>query len=84
MGISLKVCVGSSCHLHGAEKVVQIFQEIINSQNLDVGIKLKGSFCLGKCSSKGVTVSINDQAEVIEAEDAESYFYKKIVPLLEK
>lgn len=84
MAISLKVCVGSSCHLHGAEKVVQSFQEIINNQKLNDGIELKGSFCLGSCSGEGVAVSLNEETETIQAENAESYFYKTVMPLLEK
>ena len=81
MAVSIKICVGSSCHLQGAEKVVQSFQTLIREHKLDANLELKGSFCLGTCSNKGVAVSINDENEIIDAAKAESYFIQKVIPL---
>lgn len=82
MSVSLKVCVGSSCHLQGSEKVVECFQELISTQNLDVDLELKGSFCLGTCSNQGVVVSLNGENEVIQPTKAEAFFLSKVMTLV--
>lgn len=84
MSVFVKICVGSSCHLQGAEKIVQVFQELIKNQSLDVEVELKGSFCLGTCSNKGVAVSVNDEDSIIPASKAESFFLQNVVPLASK
>ncbi len=58
--IFVSICVGSSCHLKGSEKLVELFQSKISEEKLDDGIVLSGSFCLGKCNRVGVTVSVGD------------------------
>ncbi len=58
--IFVSICVGSSCHLKGSEKLVELFQNKIKEERLDDDIVLSGSFCLGKCNRVGVTVSVGD------------------------
>ena len=55
------ICVGSSCHLKGSEKIVELFQKEIEKRRLDSEITLAGSFCSGKCNREGVTVTIDDK-----------------------
>lgn len=60
--IRIEVCVGSSCHLKGAQQVVKAFQEEI-ANNMPPGnaqVELAGSFCQGNCT-QGVNVRINEQ-----------------------
>ncbi len=58
--IFVSICVGSSCHLKGSAKLVELFETKIKEEHLEDNIVLSGSFCLGKCNRTGVTVSIGD------------------------
>ncbi|HAE62254.1 MAG TPA: hypothetical protein DCG38_07995 [Eubacteriaceae bacterium] len=69
---TIKVCVGSACHLKGSYEVISIIQQTIKNQNLSHEIELRGSFCLGQCTD-GVSVQI-DEGDIlsITAANAES------------
>lgn len=54
------ICVGSSCHLKGAEKVIKIFKAEIEKHALFSELKLTGSFCQGNCT-QGVNIEINGE-----------------------
>ena len=53
--LSIKVCIGSACHLKGSYEVIEEFQRQIKENNLENKIELSASFCLGKCK-KAVSV----------------------------
>ena len=57
----IQVCIGSSCHLKGSHDVVKKFQDAIELFGYKDDITLAGSFCIGECMHKGVTVQINDE-----------------------
>ncbi len=57
--VVVQVCVGSSCHLKGAPKIVEMLENTIASNNLKDKIELTGSFCVGKCNRIGVTILVN-------------------------
>lgn len=59
--IFVEICVGSSCHLKGSERIVELFSKYIAERHLENDIVLSGSFCAGKCNRVGVTVTINDE-----------------------
>jgi NADH:ubiquinone oxidoreductase subunit E len=72
------ICVGSSCHLKGSEKVIEIFKEKKEKNNLD-NIKISGSFCQGNCT-EGVNIEINGQKiEAVNEENAEGIFKKHLL-----
>lgn len=77
--IELTVCIGTSCHLRGAEKVVKTFQKLITSNKLEKKINLQGTFCMGKCSGKKVNVSINNNTYETSPEDAENFFLTEVL-----
>ncbi len=58
--IFVSICIGSSCHLKGSEKLVELFRKKIEEEHLEDDVVLSGSFCLGKCNRVGVTVSVGD------------------------
>lgn len=83
--MELSICVGESCHIIGAEVVVKTFQALIKKENIEQKINLKGSFCMGKCSSDaGVTIQIDKEFYKTKYEDAEKFFYDVLFPLLKK
>ncbi len=75
----VRICVGSSCHLKGAHKVVRIFKDMVQEYNLEKDIELKASFCLGQCTN-GVVISIDDQHVTgVTPENAAEIFYNFFV-----
>lgn len=72
------ICVGSSCHLKGSEKVIEIFKEEIKKNNLD-NIKISGSFCQGNCT-EGVNIEINGhKIAAVNEENAGKIFKKHLL-----
>ena len=53
--MTIKVCVGSSCHLKGSYEVIEAFKEVLKKYDVEDVIELQASFCLGPCAT-GVTV----------------------------
>ncbi len=87
--IFVSICIGSSCHLKGSEKLVELFQERIKKDGLDDDIVLSGSFCLGKCNRVGVTVSVGDgiNEEIIPGvtpEGFNAFWTEKLLPKLKE
>ncbi len=87
--VFVSICIGSSCHLKGSEKLVELFQKKINEEKLDDDIVLTGSFCLGKCNRVGVTVSVGDgiNEEIIPGvtpEGFNAFWTETILPKLKE
>ncbi len=87
--VFVSICVGSSCHLKGSEKLVELFENKIKEDGLDSDIVLSGSFCLGKCNRVGVTVSVGDgmTEDIIPGVTPESFgsfWNEQILPRLKE
>lgn len=87
--ILVQICIGSSCHLKGSQKLVELFQDKIATEKLDDEIVLSGSFCLGKCNREGVTITIGDgvNEEIItgvKPENFKEFWNTQIEPKLQK
>ncbi|MEE0867953.1 MAG: (2Fe-2S) ferredoxin domain-containing protein [Clostridia bacterium] len=79
----IQVCVGSSCHLKGTEKIVECLQESLRKHNLEDEITLAGSFCVGKCNRVGVTVTVDDEVHTgITPENFNEFFKEKVLDRL--
>lgn len=92
---TIKVCVGSSCHLKGSYDVIEAFKEILKRYDVEDIVDLQASFCLGFCA-KGVTVKSEgfDEPTVqklgedslfihnVNKDNAEELFAKEVYPLL--
>jgi NADH:ubiquinone oxidoreductase subunit E len=82
------ICIGSSCHLKGSQRLVELFTEKIEKEKLDSQIVLSGSFCLGKCNREGVTLTVGDgiNEEIItgvKPEEFKEFWNSQIAPKLE-
>ena len=76
----VQICVGSSCHLKGSEKLVELFEKAISEHNLKNEVTLAGSFCAGKCNREGVTVTVDDDIYTgITPENFKDFFNEKIL-----
>ena len=81
--VTIRVCVGSSCHLKGSYEVIDLFKNEIKSRNLIDKVELKAAFCLNQCSHPGVAIQVNDK--VIPGCSKETFhdiFEKEVMPLV--
>lgn len=53
--VTVSVCLGSSCHLKGAYRIVEKVKEILK----DTEVELMGSLCMGNCA-EGVNLKVGD------------------------
>lgn len=83
--VAVQVCVGSSCHLKGSERIVELLRQYAEQGRFESEISLSGSFCTGQCNRLGVTVSVNGEVSVGVTEEGFAKFWEeKILPLLKK
>ena len=76
----IQICVGSACHLNGAEQLVALFQKAIAENGLEPLVTLAGSFCAGKCNREGVTVTVDDTVYPgVTVAGFESFFKEKVL-----
>ena len=79
----VQICVGSSCHLKGSERIVELLQNAITEHKLENEITLAGSFCVGKCNRIGVTVQVDDEVFTgVTPEDFNEFFNEHILKKL--
>lgn len=58
MSVEIKVCMGSACHIKGAPKIAQAFQDELRARGVEDEVQLMGSFCRKMCRD-GVNVEVN-------------------------
>jgi len=76
---TVTVCVGSSCHIKGARKVIMRFNELLKQHGLEETVELKGSFCMERCG-EGVNWQIDDQPLTSSSvEEAVETFTRRIL-----
>jgi len=78
--VQIKVCVGTSCYLHGARDVLRRFSEEIDAQGLDAQIELHGAFCLERCD-RGPNIIINGREyNHVKEEDVSDLLREALAP----
>ena len=75
--MKVTVCIGSSCHLKGSRKIVEVLQDLIRENDLDDKVELGGTFCIGQCQ-KGVCVTINEEVFSVSPENVRDFFEENI------
>ncbi len=81
----IEICVGSSCHLKGAPRIVELLKEMIEKEQLENDIILTGAFCSGRCNRVGVTITVGEDVYTgITPEMIGEFWEKTIVPALRK
>lgn len=77
--MTLSVCIGSACHLHGSYDVKNIFQRLIAENSLQDKVHLEVAFCLGHCKD-GVTIKVDDEIVLgLNKDNAEEIFKEKVL-----
>ena len=69
---SIKICIGSACHLKGSYEVIEAFKKLIKENNLEQEIELCASFCIGNCKE---AVSVMRWDGVVFSVDKENAKY---------
>ena len=46
--MTVEICVGSSCHLKGSQRIVELMRKAIEENGLDLVLTLAGCFCAGR------------------------------------
>ena len=81
--MEISVCVGSSCHIKGSYSIINRMKEKISYHHLEDKVNLKASFCLGKCSSSGVSIKIDDEVVCgVSTDNFDDVFQKYILEKL--
>lgn len=79
----IQICVGSSCHIKGSERLVELFTQAIAENGLENEITLAGSFCTGRCNREGVTLTVDDDVYTgITPETFKTFFEDKVLKKL--
>ena len=77
----VQICVGSSCHLKGSKTVAQLFEKLIDENNLRDKVNFYATFCMGNCRDD-VSVSIGDEVFSVSPETVDSFFENEVLPRL--
>ncbi|MDO4488831.1 MAG: (2Fe-2S) ferredoxin domain-containing protein [Eubacteriales bacterium] len=76
----IQICVGSSCHLRGSAKIIELLQNAIKDNGLENEITLAGSFCTGQCNRVGVTLTVDDEIVTgVTPEGFNDFFKEKVL-----
>ncbi|MBQ7699494.1 MAG: (2Fe-2S) ferredoxin domain-containing protein [Clostridia bacterium] len=79
--ITVKICVGTNCHLNGGYNVISSFQHMIEEYDLHDKVVLEASFCMRECSNSGAAVTVNDVKYRVDPERSRLFFKEKVLPL---
>lgn len=78
------VCVGSSCHLNGSYDIIEAMKKAIAQNKLENLVVLKGTFCLGKCGTQGVSVKFGDKIVTgVNKNNFEHIFKENVIDVIE-
>lgn len=76
--MKVTVCIGSTCHLKGARRVVEGLQYLISENGINDKVELAGTFCMDNCQS-GVCVTVDDKTFSISPDTVEDFFKTEIL-----
>lgn len=78
----IKICIGSSCHIKGANEVVEKLQGLIMEYDLSDKVELYASFCLGKCTNEVSVERWDNRVLSVSPQNVGEVFKKEIIPYL--
>ncbi len=82
--ITVTVCVGSSCHIKGARRMIGRFNDVLAKEGLQDKVELKGSFCMEHCG-EGINWKIDDQiVSSASVDEGAETFREKVLAVLKE
>lgn len=80
--MNIFICIGSSCHLSGSAKIIELMKDAVEKYDLSQKVNISGAFCLGKCT-EGVSVKIDDEIVCgVSPENFDEIFKKYVLDKL--
>ena len=74
---TVKVCIGSACHLKGSYEIINILKKAIERDGLSNDVNVKASFCLGNCEG-AVAVTYDDNMYSLQPATTEEFYLSVI------
>ena len=59
--LEVYVCIGTSCHLRGGERIAEQMMSLVGELGLDSQVQVRGAFCLEHCTAEGVAVKVGEK-----------------------
>lgn len=76
---TIKICIGSACHLKGSYEVIEIFKQLIAKYHLEEVIELTGAFCTGHCMQAVAVIRWDGKLFSVNKENAAEIFLKEFM-----
>jgi len=76
--MKVTICIGSSCHIKGANQVVEQLQYLISLNKIKDKVELSGKFCMGQCQ-KGVCVTVDGKLFSLTPDTTKEFFETEIL-----
>ena len=79
--MKVTVCIGSSCHLRGSQKIVERLQALIAEHQLADRVDLAATFCTGHCQ-EGVCPTVDVDLHSLTPKKTDEFFEQEILARL--
>ncbi len=79
---SVKICIGSACHLKGSYQVIEVFKGLIEEYKLQDQIELNAAFCVGNCTQAVSVMRWDGKLLSVAKENARETFINEIMACL--
>ena len=70
---TVKVCIGSACHLKGSYQIINILKKAIERDGNSDKVSVKASFCLGNCEG-AVAATYDDKMYSLQPSTTEEFY----------
>jgi NADH:ubiquinone oxidoreductase subunit E len=78
--MKIELCLGSSCHVKGAQDILKLLKEAIKAHNLENKVTLAGTLCLGHCGEPGANLKIGEEIITgITKDNFDEFFKNKVI-----
>lgn len=78
--MTIKVCIGSACHLKGSYNVINSFQQLSEEYGVTEEVEIDAIFCLG-CCTEAVSVKIdNGSVQGVSPATVRRFFVTQVLP----
>ncbi len=77
--VSIKCCVGSSCHIRGGAKTLKTFRSLIEAHSLEGRVDLAADLCLDNCIQAPNVVVDGVTYGGVTPDKAEAFFAEHIL-----
>ena len=70
---TVKVCIGSACHLKGSYEIINILKKAIERDVNSDKVSVNASFCLGNCEG-AVAATYDDKMYSLQPSTTEEFY----------